>query len=769
MTVSKYNFPSPIKSNRFEISDFLGVDFTTVESEVNTRRSPDSVNMISGFQGSMDKRTGLRKFPGQKLDFNGKIWAMTNVKTFVYGTTIMPDGMKERFEIDVIIVHAGTKLWAYNPHLDTWQQAILWAPGFTGLTGTNPVLQERETNFIEYSNQNYWTLLHNNWIVDKNDLLVIYCSGSTLSGHEGEIDFELWLNDAYNINIYYPTTSIGRSPDGKTSTKLENPNVLINWRINKFLSNATDKTFVLDYDGNTYSIDAYGGLISQKKADGTWGTPHDASGNPITWTYDVATHSVTFSAVPHATYVTGEDNIEIQFFTGQSTKKVTNSMNDYLSYANYGLKGSNNFIFFCNQKEMRFRNKEIWLRTKAQNVGESTSRLYFDGDNTSSLGSNRKLGYSKLGEYLILHGEREGNSPVAYLKQVTLDDKGELIITNTPTTSQIGALSPKSFANLRDDSLFISDSGVTSILLDNFAGIQTMQDRGFYINKRLLEEPNIKTSVCLIHDNKYFIFVDDGYKSTNVYIADPRYKTNEKRTYSESFQYEWYFWKLPIKFTCAYSLADGIYIGAINDLGTYSRIFVFKNNEEINGFYDEPMWDFAFWVTSGIYKIGDKVYKIGTGGNDYYICLKDNSASNVSLTNESYWNKIEVVKDGFGNFKIPILAYWTTPIMNMGDITARKTLKNLWVRLEKFTHTGVRIYYSTQGLVKKRYDGVFDFSNLDFSRFTFSTDTDPMVIVTNRQERKFMSIQFKIESRDNTPMSLLEIVGKYTINNQYKG
>jgi len=89
--------------------------------------------------------------------------------------------------------------------------------------------------------------------------------------------------------------------------------------------------------------------------------------------------------------------------------------------------------------------------------------------------------------------------------------------------------------------------------------------------------------------------------------------------------------------------------------------------------------------------------------------------------------------------------------------------------MAKYSSTGARIYYSTKGIVKKQYDGIFDFSDIDFSRFTFSTDTDPMIIVTNVKESKFKSIQFKVESRDNTPMSLLEIVGKYTINNQYKG
>ena len=137
-----------------------------------------------------------------------------------------------------------------------------------------------------------------------------------------------------------------------------------------------------------------------------------------------------------------------------------------------------------------------------------------------------------------------------------------------------------------------------------------------------------------------------------------------------------------------------------------------------------------------------------------------------NTSNSAYWNEIT---KGTGVYYVPVLAYWTTPIMNMGDMTSLKTLKNLWVRLGKYANMSARIYYSTQGVVSEKYDGIFDFSNIDFSRFTFSTDTDPSVLVTNRQERKFMSIQFKIESRDSYPFSLLEIVGEFILNGKYKG
>lgn len=746
--MNKHNFPADIKKYSFQMKDFLGVDFTTHESGVGGNRSPDALNVISGSEGSMDKRFGTEII----RTFAGRIWAVYNVKTFVFGL-LLPDGTRPRFDINVTIVHEGTRLWAHNPHLGTWQRATYFNVGETLPFGSNVELQERETNFIEYSNQNFWTIIHNNWMFDRSDLLTLWCSGSTMAGQEGTINFQIQRNDPLQLQLYMPTTSIGRSPNGRISTPFEEPNQLVNARINRFLSNATDTTYILDFNGETFSMGGFGGLISQMMPDGTWGSPHNQAGEPITWTYNSANRSVTFSAVPASTYTAGADNIEIRFFTQHSVRTVTNIMNDYLSYANHGFNGLNNLTFFCNHRETRHRNQEICIYSKNQNNEAGTvDRLYLPQSLSSNLGSNRKIGYSKLGKYLILHGVREGNSPVAYLKELSLDDRGEIVISNTPTTSQVSAIAPKSFDNLRDDPLWVSDAGVSAIVIDNITSVESIQDRGFYINKKLLNEPNLDKAVSFVFESKYFVCVNG-----NVYVADSRHKSIERKSYSESFQYEWYYWEGLDVQTCV--VVDGELLFGTMD----GRLMKYKNENSAYPYCDEVLATPTLWTTATNYIKGNIVHD---GLNNYYVCLVNHLSTHNPLEVGKYWNKVIQVGT---RYQIPVISYWTTPIMNMGDITMRKTLKNLWVRLGKHANMSARIYYSTQGIVSEKYDGIFDFSDIDFSRFTFSTDTDPSVLVTNRAERKFMSIQFKVESRDANPFSLLEIVGKYTFNNQFKG
>jgi len=175
------------------------------------------------------------------------------------------------------------------------------------------------------------------------------------------------------------------------------------------------------------------------------------------------------------------------------------------------------------------------------------------------------------------------------------------------------------------------------------------------------------------------------------------------------------------------------------------------------------------------YVFGNMVYY----ANAYYTCKKAHISHVDKAPNTTegakYWVLCSIYTETFSatgfyhRIMIPIVCYWVTPVINMGDISVKKTLKNLWVRLEKYQNTSVIVSYSTRGIVKQQYDGFFDFSSVDFSRFNFSTDTDPMVVVTNRAERKFMSIQFKIESDDEYQFGLLEILAKYTVNNTYRG
>ena len=773
MTMRKHNFSAPIKQYGFQVRDLLGVDFTTHESEVNQRRSPDAVNLIAGYQGSVDKRFGTEIVH----DFGAKIWAVYNT-SFSFGT----------YDVDVLIVHAGTKVWYLDTFNNVWTKVLLWKSPYTELT-----IQERETNFIQAPNNQYYRLIQNNWISSNKDIIQLLFQMSLGTPATFKITYQEIFSegDVYD-RVYIPTTSIGRTPAG-VGTVFEDENYLTSKRKNAFLSDGSAVAYILDYPYEIASVIK----VEQMQTDGTFSTAlHGTTDATITYTVDLVNHKITFSAVPHATYKTGVDNIIVTYAT--SSELYTGLyMNYYKTFTQFGLNGRNDYLFLTNGFSY-FINTERWMKFDGVT-------MYLAKNNYSTLGNNHKLGYSKFGQYLVLHGEALNNEPTIYLKSASLDDQGNVVFANTPSLSNVGVLSSRSFANLRDDPMWLSEGGINAIVANAVTNVQSVQDRGFYISERLLKEPNLDKAYAFIFENKYFICVNN-----NVYVADPRSKYSEKLAYSESYQYDWYYWEgLDIQSHAIYH--EELYLGT-----TDGRLMKYKNADSDYPYCDEIIATPTLWASGSAYVKGNIVHD---GLGNYYACLSSHDSTYIPLEVSKYWNKIILENDpdqwsaltvlytvgtivlynnafyictiehtsdtsnyptGIGvtmwsaytgsfTFQVPVIAYWTTPIMNMGDITNRKTLKNLWVRLGKYAHMSARIYYSTQGIVSEKYDGIFDFSDIDFSRFTFSTDTDPSVLVTNRAERKFMSIQFKVESRDANPFSLLEIVGKYTFNNQFKG
>lgn len=729
----QHQFPPQPAPRQFKLREFLGVDFTTHESEVNTRRSPDAVNLVSGSLGSMDKRFGAKI----EHNFGERIWCSHN-NFYSFGSV----------NFNIIFIQSGKKIY-YKVDNGEWTTLKLFR---LSLPINDLELQEQETNIVNILNKNklathYYKLIQGNWITNKNDLIIIFMYHDTVNNTLTPIAYNLYdepngLLSSIETQIKYPKTSIGRTPNGLTSTPFEERNVLTSIRKNSFLSNVTDTQFIMD------STLGYVLTVEQMQSNGTFSTSlHDVSNNTITYTVDTANKKITFSAVPHATYKTGEDNIIVTFSSASTfaTSFSGSEINNYRSSALFGLNGEDDYLFLCNRLENHYQQWERW--------GNIRSPLYFAENNYAALGTTRKIGYSRYGQSLIVHSEHFLDEPTMYLKTASLDDAGETIFKNTPTESSVGAIARNSFATLRNDPLWLSEFGINALVTEAITSQRAAQDRGFYVNKLLLEESNLDKAYAFIFDNKYFICVN-----SNVYIADVRNKYTERLAQTEQYQYDWYYWeRLDIQNHFIYN--NELYFGTTNGL-----LMKYKNESDSRPYQDEITGTDSAWLDATSYSKGNIVSYL----TKYYICLKSHTSDSVMRNplNSYYWNEIE---KGTGVYYVPVLAYWTTPIMNMGDMTSLKTLKNLWVRLGKYAHMSARIYYSTQGVILEKYDGIFDFSDIDFSRFTFSTDTDPSVLVANRQQRKFNSIQFKVESRDANPFSLLEIVGEFIFNGKFKG
>lgn len=194
----------------------------------------------------------------------------------------------------------------------------------------------------------------------------------------------------------------------------------------------------------------------------------------------------------------------------------------------------------------------------------------------------------------------------------------------------------------------------------------------------------------------------------HVYVADSRQKTYEKNAPQSEFQYEWYY---------------------------------FTN-------IDARVW----WKYDGKLYFGDF----------------DGNVKQFKEDIESAVSRYLYTDDGE-----PIHAIWYTPYFVLNTISRYKTLKGFWVMLSPYSRSSIKVYYKIKGdlrLVKESSMDIFDFNDIDFTRFTFNTDDSPMVVATNAKAKKFMLIQFVFENNvDGEGFGFYEAEVTYTIGGKYKG
>ena len=101
---------------------------------------------------------------------------------------------------------------------------------------------------------------------------------------------------------------------------------------------------------------------------------------------------------------------------------------------------------------------------------------------------------------------------------------------------------------------------------------------------------------------KYYLAINN-----NVYVADSRYKSYEKNSQTEDFQYEWYFWKdLPVRVWFMFN--NGLYFGT--DTGDICKICGDKDNDkDIESYFETIPFDFSSTVMNKTIKKVGLIFK----------------------------------------------------------------------------------------------------------------------------------------------------------------
>lgn len=505
--MSKLNVPAAPTLYHTYYKELKGADFSRDRTEVDRKRSPDLLNMISDNGGNPVKRLGWRK-----------IASVSGEKVFD-------------------IFHTGGAFYIVtSAHLVKFSEAWVKDDSFTiAHTATNP------KGFV-FGGNIYFFLGTKIIYIDTSGTAhtVIDLSGQYPAG-EAKI----------------PRVSISRNPTGKDGTLLEDVNLLTPWQCNTFLGDSTSKEYVLsskkilsgsDYI-KVYVMDSNGEF--QLKTYGTdytipAATQTTSKGvNGANYSFNVCDGKITFTDA-HAPVVTGQDNVKVEFVAFDETDglyKDRSGITSPYDIVTYGFSKEDR-VFVVSSAE---RNKVFY-----SDVEDVT---YFPDLNYLTVGNVTAdiVGFARMSSYLaVIKEEVSTDSTVFLISGTTVESL--TAFQCTPAKAGVGGVAQRSISMLGDEPLFLSRTGVYGISNYYVSSEYIVRNRSYLLDKKLLKEPDLEKAVA-VQWNRYYILCVNSH----CYILDGRNKANDRNNNTD-FLYEGYYWE-NIPAVCFANIENELFFG----------------------------------------------------------------------------------------------------------------------------------------------------------------------------------------------------------------
>ena len=330
------------------------------------------------------------------------------------------------------------------------------------------------------------------------------------------------------VEGYVPTTSIGRKPVATVDdpvaggTIFEDINLLQPRRINTFLADGTSKVFWLDatdVDTNPYPIVKVNGKEVERGA----------------FELDPGKGRIVFTKAPEKPLTDGQDNVSVEF------SKTLTKHRRAIQRCKL-VQPFDNRVFFTGNDEYP---NAVWHCSLNDPTYVSDLDYYREGMDEAKV-TGIVAGNNAL---WVFREPSDANTNVFY-HTPTIDDEYGKIYPSTHSSVTTGCIGKA--INFNDDIVFFSDRGMEGISGD-VTTEQVVAHRSTLVDRKLTAEENY-THMILAEWEGYLLVIIDS----RVYLADSRgVFTNE-----DHIEYEWFYWELENRITCAKVHNGVLYLGA---------------------------------------------------------------------------------------------------------------------------------------------------------------------------------------------------------------
>lgn len=377
---------------------------------------------------------------------------------------------------------------------------------------------------------------------------------------------------------YIPITTIGKAPSGGGTTNQE-VNLLTGVRENSFCADGESTEYVLDAS----ELDAgYQEKVFINDVEKTEG-----------FTVDKVSGKVKFTTAPEKPLTDGQDNVIIRF------SKTIPGNRDKINKCTI-LEVFDNRVFFSGNQDY----PNTVFHTMLDEPKYCSDLDYYNEGADISPVRDMVAGNNAL---WVIKEPSQANTAIFY-HNPTIDSEAGKVYPSEHSSISTGCIGAA--INFNDDIVYFSNRGMEGISGD-ITTEQVISHRSSLVDSKLLQEENYKDMILVEYEGYLLVIINN-----KIYLADSRAMfTNENHN-----EYEWFYWEIDIKPTCAVVYNGELYLGSKQGIFKIGKAS--ESNKEISMEKDEEERYFIDGVTKQ--ETGTESYKTVTGKE---ITIKDGENS----------------------------------------------------------------------------------------------------------------------------------------------
>jgi hypothetical protein len=261
-------------------------------------------------------------------------------------------------------------------------------------------------------------------------------------------------------------------------------------------------------------------------SSGVWVTYTLVTSSPSAtqYTQNLTNGTITFNAAKNPP-LAGVDNVKITY-----TKPIDGYKDRILKCTIINLfgVGGENRVFMSGNPDYK---SQDWF----SGLYDPT---YFSDLDYSIVGTEETavVGYTKYTNYQMAVKRTSQTQGTVYKRKGSINSSGEVEFTLETGISGLGAIGKHTFANLIDEPLFLTTQGIYAISTFNILSENVMRNRSFFVDNRLIKEPNLENAIACEYKGLYMLFIN-----SHVYVLDSK-QIGSVENDDMDFVYECYYW-----------------------------------------------------------------------------------------------------------------------------------------------------------------------------------------------------------------------------------